>query len=464
MGRPRGWAATQTGRARMPSPGRPEVNQRPTRQEFWKRIAAGMSSEDAAVACGVSPPVGTRWFRDAGGMPPISLAPASGRYLSFAEREEIALLKVQRCGVREIARRLGRSPSTISRELRRNAATRGGKLQYRATVAQWKAERVARRPKTAKLAENDRLRQYVHDRLAGVVKRPDGTAVPGPQVRWVGRRHGRRQDRRWATAWSPEQIAHRLPLDFADDESMRISHETIYQALYIQGRGALRRELTACLRTGRALRVPRARTRGRGKKFVTPEVMISERPAEVEDRAVPGHWEGDLIIGLNGSAIGTLVERTTRFTMLLHLPPMEGSGGVRTKNGPALAGHGAEAVRDALAAKIATLPEQLRKSLTWDQGAEMAQHTQIRVEIGLAIYFCDPRSPWQRGSNENTNGLLRQYFPKGTDLSRYTEAELNAVAATLNSRPRKTLAWNTPAEALDAHLRLAEEARVARTP
>jgi IS30 family transposase len=192
--------------------------------------------------------------------------------------------------------------------------------------------------------------------------------------------------------------------------------------------------------------------------------MISERPAEVEDRAVPGHWEGDLIIGLNGSAIGTLVERTTRFTMLLHLPPMEGSGGVRTKNGPALAGHGAEAVRDALAAKIATLPEQLRKSLTWDQGAEMAQHTQIRVEIGLAIYFCDPRSPWQRGSNENTNGLLRQYFPKGTDLSRYTEAELNAVAATLNSRPRKTLAWNTPAEALDAHLRLAEEARVARTP
>jgi IS30 family transposase len=464
MGRPRGWAATQTGRARMPSPGRPEVSQRPTRQQFWKRIAAGMSSEDAAVACGVSAPVGTRWFRDAGGMPPISLAPASGRYLSFAEREEIALLKVQRCGVREIARRLGRSPSTISRELRRNAATRGGKVQYRATVAQWKAERVARRPKTPKLAENDRLRQYVQDRLAGVVKRPDGTAVPGPQVRWVGRRHGRRQDRRWATAWSPEQIAHRLPLDFPDDESMRISHEAIYQALYIQGRGALRRELTACLRTGRALRVPRARTRGRGKKFVTPEVMISERPAEVEDRAVPGHWEGDLIIGLNGSAIGTLVERTTRFTMLLHLPPMEGPGGVRTKNGPALAGHGAEAVRDALAAKIATLPEQLRKSLTWDQGAEMAQHIQIRVEIGLAIYFCDPRSPWQRGSNENTNGLLRQYFPKGTDLSRYPEAELDAVAATLNSRPRKTLAWKTPAEALDAHLRLAEEARVARTP
>jgi IS30 family transposase len=448
----------------MRSPGRPGVDHRPTRQEFWKRIAEGMSSEDAAVACGVSPPVGTRWFRDAGGMPPISLALPLGRYLSFAEREEIALLKVQRCGVRQIARRLGRSPSTISRELRRNAATRGGKLEYRATVAQWKAERVARRPKTAKLAENDRLRQYVQDRLAGVVMHPDGTAVPGPQVRWGGRRHGRRQDRRWATAWSPEQIAHRLPLDFPDDESMRISHEAIYQSLYVQGRGALRRELTACLRTGRALRVPRARTRGRGKKFVTPEVMISERPAEVEDRAVPGHWEGDLIIGLNGSAIGTLVERTTRFTMLLHLPPMEGHGGVRTKNGPALAGHGAEAVRDAIAAKIAILPEQLRKSLTWDQGAEMAQHTQIRVEIGLAIYFCDPRSPWQRGSNENTNGLLRQYFPKGSDLSRYTAAELDAVAATLNSRPRKTLAWKTPAEALDEHLRSSQEAGVARTP
>src|SRR5918995_5577232 len=200
-------------------------------------------------------------------MPPTSLVLCSGRYLSFAEREELALLKAQRCGVREIARRLGRSPSTISRELRRNAATRGGKLEYRATVAQWKAERAARRPKTAKLAENDRLRQYVQDRLAGTIRHPDGAEVPGPDVRWVGRRHGRRQDRRWATAWSPEQIANRLPIDLPDDESMRISHEAIYQALYVQGRGALRRELTACLRTGRALRVPRARTRGRGKKF-----------------------------------------------------------------------------------------------------------------------------------------------------------------------------------------------------
>jgi len=386
--------------------------------------------------------------------------------LSFAEREELALLKAQRFGVREIARRLSRSPSTISRELRRNAATRGGQLEYRASVAHWKAERAARRPKSAKLAENDLLRQYVQDRLAGTIRHPDGTEVPGPDVRWVGRRHGRRRDRRWATSWSPEQIANRLPLDFPDDESMRISHEAIYQALYVQGRGALRRELTACLRTGRALRVPRARTRGRGKKFVTPEVMISERPAEVGDRAVPGHWEGDLIIGLNSSAIGTLVERTTRFTMLLHLAPMPGHGGLRAKNGPALAGHGAEAVRDAIASQFTSLPEQLRRSLTWDQGAEMSQHVQIRIDTGLAIYFCDPRSPWQRGSNENTNGLARQYFPKGTDLSRHSAKDLEAVAAALNNRPRKTLGWRTPAEVLNDHLLLSlqEAAGVASTP
>ena len=235
---------------------------------------------------------------------------------------------------------------------------------------------------------------------------------------------------------------------------MRISHEAIYQALYIQGRGALKRELTACLRTGRALRVPRARTRGRGKSFVTPEVLISERPAETQDRAVPGHWEGDLILGLNRSAIGTLVERTTRFTMLLHLPPMEGHGtGVREKNGPALAGHGAEAVRDAIAREITTLPKQIRRSLTWDQGAEMAQHARLRVDTGLAVYFCDPHSPWQRGTNENTNGLLRQYFPKGTDLGAHGADDLAAVAAALNGRPRKTLGWKTPAEALDAVLR-----------
>jgi IS30 family transposase len=266
-----------------------------------------------------------------------------------------------------------------------------------------------------------------------------------------------------ARAWSPEQISSRLRIDFPDDESMRISHEAIYQALYVQGRGALRRELTACLRTGRALRVPRARTRGRGKSYVTEQVMISARPAEAEDRAIPGHWEGDLILGANQSAIGTLVERSTRFTMLLYLPPMPGHGGARTKHGPALAGRGAEAVRDAITSQVLTLPEQLRRSLTWDQGSEMTQHAQLTIDSGLQVYFCDPQSPWQRGTNENTNGLLRQYFPKGTNLARHTVEELDAVAATLNSRPRKTLKWRTPAEALDEHLRSLQTQTVAST-
>jgi len=326
MGRPKGWISERTGRAPMRSPGRPQVNQRLAKQEFWERIAAGLSSEDAAQACGVSQPVGTRWFREAGGMPSITLSPPSGRYLSFSEREEIALLRAQQLGVRDIARQLERSPSTISRELRRNAATRGGTLQYRATVAQWKAERAAERPKVAKLAQNTPLRAYVQERLSGTVRDVQGKPIAGPKVPWNGRRHGRRADRRWGTSWSPEQISRRLLIDFPDDASMRVSHEAIYQSLYVQGRGALRRDLCACLRTGRALRVPRARTRQRGKQFITPELMISQRPPEVADRAVPGHWEGDLIIGLNSSAIGTLVERTTRFTMLLNLPPMVGHG------------------------------------------------------------------------------------------------------------------------------------------
>jgi len=383
----------------------------------------------------------------------ISLRPLSGRYLSFSEREEIAILYAQQVGVRGIARRLGRSASTISRELRRNASTRGHTVAYRATTAQWHAERRASRPKVSKLATNDALRTYVQDRLAGVIARPDGSPVLGPEVRWIGRRHGRRADRRWACSWSPEQIANRLLVDFPDDPSMRISHEAIYQSLYVQGRGALRRELTACLRTGRALRVPRARTRGRGKGFVRPEIMISQRPAEAEDRAVPGHWEGDLILGLDSSAIGTLVERTTRYLLLLYLPRMNEHGDApREKNGPALAGHGAEAVRDAIAASIRTLPTQLRRSLAWDQGAEMAEHAQLRIDTGVEIYFCDPQSPWQRGTNENTNGLLRQYFPRGTDLTRHSPDELAAVALALNTRPRKTLGWRTPAEALNHHL------------
>lgn len=314
------------------------------------------------------------------------------------------------------------------------------------------------RPKTAKLAGDERLREYVQERLAGQVTRSDGSSLKGPQVKWVGRRHGPRKDRRWGLAWSPEQISHRLKIDFPDDESMRISHEAIYQALYIQGRGALKRELTACLRTGRALRVPRARSKGRGKGFVTPEVMISQRPPEADDRAVPGHWEGDLILGLDRSAIGTLVERTTRFTLLLHLPPMEGrDDATREKNGPALSGHGAEAVRDAIRTTITKLPMHLRKSLAWDQGAEMAQHAQVRVDTGLEVYFCDPQSPWQRGTNENTNGLLRQYFPKGTDLTRHSRSDLDAIAAALNSRPRKTLGWKTPAEALNELLQEVSE-------
>jgi IS30 family transposase len=379
-----------------------------------------------------------------------SAKPLSGRYLSFAEREEIALLRVQGCAMREVARRLGRTASTISRELRRNAANRGGGLEYRATTAQWHAERSARRPKRAKLARNAALRTYVQERLAGVVVAPSGAPVPGPAVRWKGRRHGPRKHRRWANAWSPEQIARRLPVDFPDDGTMRISHEAIYQALFIQGRGALRRELTACLRTGRALRVPRARTRERGKGFISPEIMISQRPAEAADRAVPGHWEGDLILGLGSSAIGTLVERMTRFTLLLHLPRMTGHGReVGVNNGPALAGHGAEAVCDAIARTIITLPAQLRRSLTWDQGAEMAQHARLKIDAGVQVYFCDPHSPWQRGSNENTNGLLRQYFPTGTDLCMHSADEIAAVAAALNARPRKTLAWKTPAEALE---------------
>jgi len=428
------------------------VARREDRQCFWAAIPKGLTSEDAGVAAGVSPVVGTRWFRQSGGMPTVSQAPLSGRYLSFVEREEIALLRALGSGVRMIARRLDRSPSTISRELRRNAATRSGDLDYRASTAQWHADRRARRPKPAKLALNDVLRHYVQDGLAGAVTKVDGTRLAGPAVRWIGRRHGRRQDRRWAAAWSPEQIAHRIRLDFPDDPSMRISHEAIYQALFVQGRGALRRELTACLRTGRALRIPRARTRRSGTNFVSDSVMIRERPAEADDRAIPGHWEGDLIIGLDSSAIGTLVERTTRFTMLLHLPRMDDHRGPRVKNGPPLAGHGAEAVRDAIASTITTLPEQLRRSLTWDQGAELAQHAQLHIDTGLQVYFCDPHSPWQRGTNENTNGLLRQYFPKGTDLSRYSADDLAAVAATLNSRPRKTLAWKSPAETLDDFL------------
>jgi IS30 family transposase len=448
----------------MKSPGKPSLR-REVEREFWVLIAKGMSSEDAAVAVGASPAAGARWFREGGGMSPYGQASVSGRYLSFAEREEIALLKAQGVGVRETARELGRDPSTISRELRRNAATRGGKLEYRAGVAQWKAELTARRPKPAKLVTNPRLRAYVQERLDGKVRRSDGTIVPGPEVpEWSGRNKPHRQDRRWSTAWSPEQISNRLRIDFPDDESMRISHEAIYQSLFIEGRGALKRDLVACLRTGRALRVPRARSRSKPQGHVTADVVISQRPAEAADRAVPGHWEGDLIIGTGRSAIGTVIERSSRSTLLVHLPRLQGYGQTTpVKNGPALGGYGAVAMNAALIDSMTQLPEQLRKTLTWDRGTELSGHAQFSLDTGTRVFFADPHSPWQRPTNENTNGLLRQYFPKGTDLSRWSAEHLDAVALALNNRPRKALGWRTPAEVFQDQLRSLQQPGVAST-
>jgi transposase, IS30 family len=381
--------------------GRPR-SPREVERRFWGAVAAGLNTQDAARAAGVSHTKGGAWFVQAGGMSPMRLAEPSARYLSMREREDIAVWRGH-LSVREIARRLGRAPSTICRELARNTAPRG--RGYRASMAQASADARARRPKVSRLAEHQRLREYVQNHLGGPAR------------------------------WSPEQIARRLVADFPHDEEMRISHEAIYQALYVQGRGHLRRDLAACLRTGRAVRRPRRRGGARPVRPRIPaELLISERPPEVADRAVPGHWEGDLIIGKDSrSAVGTLVERSTRFVILLHLP----------------ADHGAAAVRDAIAAAIVTLPTALRRSLTWDQGIELAQHAQLKIDTNLDIYFCDPHSPWQRGSNENTNGLLRQYLPKGTDLSVHTPEDLAAVAAGLNGRPRKTLHWRTPAEALN---------------
>jgi len=369
---------------------------------FWTAVSAGSTIEEAAVGLGVSVTAARRWFRDAGGVKPRVLGPSVR--LSFTDRCRIEAMVEAGLSQAEIARRLGRHRSTISRELSRNATVRRGG-SYKAPNAQSKADARARRPKPAKLATRLRLRREVQDRL--VINH------------------------------SPEQIARRLREDFPDDPEMWVSHETIYQSLYVQGRGALKRELVKHLRTGRTLRKPHRQAGQRRERFAGM-VMISERPAEVEDRAVPGHWEGDLILGstASGSAVGTLVERTTRFVMLLHLP----------------GGHTADIVQEAMVAKVATLPEQLRRSLTWDQGVEMANHVQITEATGLDIYFCDPHSPWQRGTNENTNGLLRQYLPKGKDLSFYGPGMLDQIAAELNGRPRKTLNWRTPAEALEALL------------
>jgi IS30 family transposase len=399
-------------------------------REFWRARIGGCSVAEAAGLVGVDESGARKWITQAGGVIPDLIEP-SGRFLSLAEREEIAILWALGWSKAAIARRIGRHRSTIGRELSRNQARgrpvlaprpegrahprgpapgthRGAdrpqheRLRYRAWLAQAKAEARARRPKPGTLATHPELRAEV---AAGLRRR-----------------------------WSPEQIAASLRADYPDRAEMRVSHETIYRALYVQGRGELRRELTRCLRTGRALRQPR-RIPGerRGKRAIPPELMIANRPAEAADRAVPGHWEGDLILGReNKTAIGTLVERTSRFVMLLHLP----------------VDHCAEEVRDAMLAAIPTLPEQLRRSLTWDQGSEMARHGEITLATGLDIYFCDPHSPWQRGSNENTNGLLRQYFPKGSDLSVHSAEHLAAVAAELNTRPRKTLGWATPAATL----------------
>ena len=387
----------------------------------------------------------------------------SGRYLSFAEREDIAILHAQGEGVRAIARRLGRDPSTISREVRRNASTRTYRLEYRASVAQWHAERRARRPKVAKLLVNDRLRRYVQDRLSGAVRCPAGERALGPPgPSWNGKNKPRRGDRRWCRAGARS----RSPTGCRSTSLMmsRCGSATRRSIRRCTSRAEVRSSVSwspACA-PGRALRVPRVRSRQRPWAHVTSDVLISERPAEVEDRAVPGHWEGDLLIGLERSAIGTLVERTTRFTMLVHLPRQEGFGVIpRTKNGPPLAGYGAVTMKTALAATMTTLPAQLRRSLTWDRGKELSAHASFRVETGIPVYFADPHSPWQRGTNENTNGLLRQYFPKGTDLSRWSAEEIEAVADTLNHRPRKTLGWKTPAEALNEQLLSLQPAGVA---
>jgi transposase, IS30 family len=381
--------------------GRPPVP-RAVRARFWDGVRSGLGLREAAAAAGVHRHQAEAWFREAGGVPGNGPVAGRGRYLRLWEREEIAAGLAEKMPYRQIAARLapGRTASVVSREVRRNGLLVRGRYRYRAVAAQVRAEQRARRPKPAKLAVNAELHGWVQQKLE--------------------------QD------WSPAQISARLELEFPDCPEMRVSHETIYQALYVQGRGALRRELAAHLRTGRSLRKPRRRD-GERRGRIPDMVMIADRPAEADERAVPGHWEGDLIAGQAGkSQIGTLVERTTRYTMLAPMP----------------GGKSAEAFAGAVTPVIAGLPASLRRSLTWDQGKEMALHKQIAVDAEVKIYFCDPHSPWQRPSNENTNGLLRQYFPKNADLSRYQPEYLQQIADRLNSRPRKVLGWKTPAEAM----------------
>jgi len=364
------------------------------REELWDRWEAGESQRSIGRRLGRSPSTVRARLVSSGWKRPTPRAEWCSLRLSMADREEISRGLAGNESLRSIARRLGRAPSTVSREVRIN----GGQVKYRATVAHRASRRRAKRPKPRKLTECPRLQVAVEEKL----------------LLW----------------WSPGQISRWLVRAYPDDEEMRVSHETIYQSLFVQGRGALRKELWRSLRTGRAIRRPQGRPKSTKGK-IRDMVMISERPAEVADRAVPGHWEGDLIIGTRNSAIGTLVERQTRYVMLFH--PQDST---------------AESVRVALTDTIKKLPEHLWKSLTWDQGKEMAQHTQFTVDTGVQVYFCDPKSPWQRGSNENTNGLLRQYFPKGTDLSKHTQHALDQAAYSLNTRPRQTLGDMTPSEKL----------------
>ena len=355
-------------------------------------VRSGGTHEAAAAAVGCSSKSVQRLLRRTGGMKPRR-TPRAALRLSVLEREEISRGMQAGISCRAVARQVGRSPSTVSRDV----AASGGRTRYRAWRADARASSHARRPKMPKLLSCAALRHEVERRL---------------------------QQR-----WSPQQISARLRTDFPGDLNMRVSHETIYQSLFVQGRGALRSELTRCLRSGRAQRRPSGRHVGTGE--LKDMVLLSERPPEAADRAVPGHWEGDLIIGKKSlSAIATLVERQTRFIMLCRLPD----------------GRLAEQVKIALAKKIGSLPELLRRSLTWDRGKEMGEHVRFTVETGVQVYFCDPRSPWQRASNENSNGLIRQYFPKGTDLSGHTQLQLDRVAAELNDRPRQTLNWETPSE------------------
>jgi IS30 family transposase len=364
------------------------------RSELWDRWEAGESQRSIARALDRAPATIRTRLLSSGWRRPVPPAEWCSLRLSLDEREEISRGIAMGESLRSVAERLGRSSSTVSREVRIN----GGCDRYRAVEAHRASRRRAKRPKAMKLEECPRLRETVEEKLA-----------------------------LW---WSPAQISLWLESEYPDDEEMQVSHETIYQSLYVQGRGALRKELWQALRTGRARRRPQGRP-GSTKGQIRDMVMISERPAEVEDRAVPGHWEGDLIMGKRKTSIGTLVERHSRYVMLFRVPD-----------------NTAESVRVALTDTVKKLPEHLWKSLTWDQGTEMAQHATFTIDTGVQVFFCDPKSPWQRGSNENTNGLLRQYFPKGTDLSIHTQEDLDQAAYSLNTRPRQTLGGMTPSDKL----------------